>query len=306
MKESPEREILKLIAYFDVFNYPLKIEEMSRFLSLSEEEILDCINHLNQLDLISINGQFVGTSDLDNKLSKRLIGNEKAEKLWFKAEKNARLISKFPFVRGVLISGSSSKGFIGEDGDLDFFIITKPGRLWVARTSLILYKKLFLFNSHKYFCVNYFVDEDHLEVEEKNIFTATELVTLLPMINLELHQNLIKNNKWVNEYYPSLFHDNENIEKAQNSRLKRFTEKAMSGKIGEKLDQYFMRMTLKRWQKKFSFLSDEDFEVAMKTTTNVSKHHPNNFQRKVLDRHQEILKKLIDQYEASAHVKTAV
>ena len=29
---------------------------------------------------------------------------------------------------------------------------------------------------------------------------------------------------------------------------------------------------------------DEDFEIAFKTRTYVSKHHPNNFQRKVLDR----------------------
>jgi len=28
--------------------------------------------------------------------------------------------------------------------------------------------------------MNYFIDEEALEIEEKNIFTATELITLLP------------------------------------------------------------------------------------------------------------------------------
>ena len=79
------------------------------------------------------------------------------------------------------ISGSLSKGYYDDDGDIDFFIITSPKRLWIARTFLILYKKIFLLNSRKYFCVNYFISSNALEIEEKNIFTATELTTLLPM-----------------------------------------------------------------------------------------------------------------------------
>lgn len=306
MKETTEREILKLVAYFEVFHYPLTKDEIHSFLSGDKREIEEHISDLSDQGIISIQGDYVGVGDLKFKKNRRETGNQKALGLKRKAEKNASLISKFPFVRGVLISGSFSKGFVGEDGDIDYFIITKPGRLWIARTTLILYKKLFLLNSHEFFCVNYFVDEKHLEIEEKNIFTATELITLLPMVNKRLYKDLLNANSWVKEYYPSLFHDNPVIQNHKKSVFSKVSEAGLKGKLGNKLDDYFMKVTLKKWKKKFGSLSNEDFEVAMKTSTNVSKHHPNNFQKKVLEKHAEIYRSLIDSHQANQHVKAAV
>ena len=44
---------------------------------------------------------------------------------------------------------------------------------------------------------NYFVDSQHLEIEEKNIFTATELATLIPACNKEIYNTLIDTNSWM-------------------------------------------------------------------------------------------------------------
>ena len=85
-----------------------------------------------------------------------------------------------------------------EHSDLDFFIITKPNRLWIARMLLALYQKIVLLNSHKYFCVNYFVDEHHLAIEEKNLYTATELSTLIPLYGKEYYPQLMMANHWIN------------------------------------------------------------------------------------------------------------
>ena len=78
-----------------------------------------------------------------------------------------KFISKFPYVRAILLSGSISKGYMDKDSDVDYFIITQPNRLWVTRLLLMLFKKIFLFNSRKVFCINYFVDSEKLEIEEK-------------------------------------------------------------------------------------------------------------------------------------------
>ena len=85
----------------------------------------------------------------------------------------------FPFVRGVFLSGSISKGFMSESDDIDYFIITAPGRLWLTRTLLILFKKIFLFNSFRNFCLNYFIDSENLYIPEHNRYTATEIVFLI-------------------------------------------------------------------------------------------------------------------------------
>ncbi|MEZ5195381.1 MAG: hypothetical protein R2764_02960 [Bacteroidales bacterium] len=84
-----------------------------------------------------------------------------------KAKRFSTFISNFPYVRGISLSGSLSKGYIGDDPDIDYFIITKENRLWLSCTMLIAFKKIFLFNSCKYFCVNYFIDTNNLEIEEK-------------------------------------------------------------------------------------------------------------------------------------------
>jgi len=53
-------------------------------------------------------------------------------------------------------------------------------------------------------------------------------------------------------------------------------------KIGQFVDSTLKKVTLKKWKSKFDFLNIEDFDVALKTTQNISKHHPSNFQKKVI------------------------
>ncbi|MEZ4965453.1 MAG: hypothetical protein R2791_09430 [Saprospiraceae bacterium] len=53
-----------------------------------------------------------------------------------------------------------------------------------------------MLNSHKYFCVNYFVDTEHLEIEDKNLFTATETVTLLPLYGRDWYEGFYKALSW--------------------------------------------------------------------------------------------------------------
>lgn len=306
LEEKKRESILRVITYFEVFDYPLTIEELAKFTHLPVDELAAYIDTLNDQNVLSIHKKYVGIGNVSEKVSRREVGNKKAALLEKKATKNARQISRFPFVRGVLISGSFSKGFVAEDGDIDYFIVTQPGRLWIARTFLILYKKLFLFNSHEYFCVNYFVDEDHLEIEEKNIFTATEIITLLPKINDELYNELIKNNSWITDYYPGLFHEAPKIENSKTTLSKKVGEALFSGKLGNRIDDYFMKVTLKRWKKKFGSLSDEDFDIAMKTSTNVSKHHPNNFQKKVLEEQNKNYQAIIALLDQIEDVKTTI
>src|SRR5690606_36687941 len=98
-----------------------------------------------------------------------------------------------------------SKGIAQPHSDIDFFIITAEDRLWICRTLLHVFKKLsFLFGSQHAFCMNYFLDESHLILEEKNRFTATELMTLIPLYGHPTYQNLILRNQcWIQLHLPN-------------------------------------------------------------------------------------------------------
>lgn len=135
-------------------------------------------------------------------MDRRLEGNQLASQRMTDARKYASIAANFPFVRAVL-SGSLSKHVMKPDSDIDFFIITAPEKLWVCRALLTAYKKLLLGNSHRNFCLNYFIDSNNLEIPDKNIFTATEIVFLLPMYNYSLYEKFMAKNKWVDTEFPN-------------------------------------------------------------------------------------------------------
>jgi hypothetical protein len=202
----------------------------------------------------------------------------------------ARFIGAFPYIRGVFISGSLSKHCMSADSDIDFFIVTEPGRLWLARTLLVFFKKIFLFNSHKYFCVNYFVDAAHLEIEEKNLFTATETVTLLPMYGREQYESFVLANTWAHDFLPhSPQRPNDGTPPQRRGFFKKTAEYLFNGWLGGWLDEQAMRLTVGHWRRKFRHFDDDTFDGAFKSRRHVSKHHPLYFQRSVLEQFERRL-----------------
>jgi len=289
------KAILQPISYFDIFDFPLTSEEILKFspAKLPPAELNSQLNKLTTSGKIHKHENYYlpAFSSVNNVL-KRKENEKRAKSIEQKVKRYSKLISRFPFIRCVCISGSYSKGVITVDGDVDFFIITQPGRLWLSRTLLVLFKKLILLNSRKYFCVNYFIDSDHLEIPDKNLFSATEIKTLIPAYNHSLYLQFIKANSWINELLPhsTSIHKKETSE-YKASGFKRFLEKILNGKMGEKLDELCFRITLKRWKKKFKHFNEEDFDLNMRTKKNVSKHHPQGFQNKVLKALDERLKR---------------
>lgn len=279
--------LLKPILYFSLFQYPLTEEEIYSFSEAnSKDKFKEELNDLVTKKVIYKIDKFYLAENDESQIQRRLSGNQMAKDIHGKATSVSRFISKFPYVEGVGISGSLSKGYFDEEGDIDFFIITTPKRLWIARTFLILYKKLFLFNSKKYFCVNYFISTNSLEIEEKNRFTATELTTMLPMYGNGSFHDFYNENKWVTKYLPNkeVTEGLSNLNAVKKPLFTKCLESILNTKLGDKLDSFFLKITYKKWKVKFNKLEEKHFNIALKSTKNVSKHHPLNFQRKVIER----------------------
>ncbi|NRD24317.1 nucleotidyltransferase domain-containing protein [Winogradskyella litoriviva] len=275
---------LKVILYFSIFKYPLTKEEVFRFSSARNyREIENELSELVQKKIIFQFNQFYTDTNNPTLVKRRLKGNKMAEEIMPKALKRAKLIMSFPYVESVSISGALAKNYYDDDGDIDFFIITKPKKLWIARTFLILFKKVFLLNSKKYFCVNYFISSNYLRIDEQNRFTATELITLKPIYGKRVFNDFLSENQWALDLYPNKSIDKTSL--ATNFRKPLWSsvlEIIFNNKMGEKLDFVFKRITLNKWKSKFKNLKRKEFEVAMKSTNDVSKHHPQNFQTHVI------------------------
>jgi len=280
------RAILHTLLYFEIFSYPLTAEEVFRFSDCpgaDMDAVRAKLEDLAREGAIFQFGHFFQTQNNPAWEVRRLECNRRADRLLSVARRRARFIGNFPFIRGVFVSGSLSKHCMSAESDIDFFLVTEPNRLWLARTLLVFFKKIFLLNSHKYFCVNYFVDTEHLEIQEKNRFTATETVTLLPMYGQEWYMAFCSANGWAWEQYPNApLRPVEGVPQHSRPFLKKLFEWILNGKMGDWMDNRSMRLTVGFWKKKFKHFDPDAFNIALKSRRYVSKHHPLHFQEKVL------------------------
>lgn len=290
--------ILQTLAYFDYFNYPLTIEDICAFSSckLNQSDIEVAVNELINRKIVFRLKQFYSLQNDPALADKRLKGNQMAILQLKIAEKVARLISRFPFVETVAVSGSLSKFFADEKTDIDFFIITKADRLWIARTTMHLFKKLtFLIGKQHWFCMNYYVDEKGLEIPEKNIFTAMEIVTLIPFEGLNYFRKFKEANNWTKDYFP-VYHPvlRTNLQVKKPFVCQCF-ERIFNSTFGDELDQWLMKVTDKRWKNKTKRgkTNAHDIPLRMMVDRHFSKPDPANFQARVLQQYEKRVKDLL-------------
>ncbi len=290
--------IMRALLYYDLFDYPLTSEEIFRFLPSNHVTHSDIEHELDTMvkrARVFKLGDFFSLQPDPALQARRVNGNELAAKHLKIASAKAKVISRFPFVRSVMVSGSLSKGYADAKSDIDFFVITHPGRIWITRSLLGLYRRIVYFNSRRYFCINYFIDEDHLEIEERNLFTATELTTLIPLFGLTIHHELMLRNDWAKDYYPNYQLQPVEREGKAEPLFKRLAEQLMNTCFPEVVNRMLMRVALHRWKRIYGHtLGADDFRLAFKSGRSVSKSHPNAYQKKVLALFEERVRLLVN------------
>jgi len=248
---KPEGSILKVLAYFDIFQYPLLKNEIRQFLDQTvSESILDkALQQLLHDKNIFKLGDFYSLQNNFLLAEKRISVNRRAEKLLPSAMKIGRFLFRFPYVRAVGISGSLSKHCADEKADIDFFIITKANRLWIARTIMHIFKKFtFLTGRQHFYCMNYYVDETALSVEYKNIYVAIEIKTLLRVCGKEMLDNFFVVNNWTSNFFPVHKYQYQGKKEPTVLWFKKITEWLFNNKTGSRLDDYLMKITTGRWK----------------------------------------------------------
>ena len=302
------KDILATLTYFNMFDYPLRKREIYIFLAHKEEmDVFDMeLNALVEASLVFTLGEFYCLFNNHALAERRRKGNEKAAAMLGKAGKAANLIARFPFVKGVAVSGSLSKRFADENADIDFFIITVANRLWIARTLLHMLKKItFLFRLQDCFCMNYFIDEASLCILEKNIYTATEVVTVMPLCGMAVFEKFYLANNWTKNYLPNNY---LHISPAGEIRRNWFTsmiESMFKNPLGNWVDTALMNKTARNWNRKTleNKKNSKGITLSMHVGKHFSKPNPENFQKRLLQRYQHCLAEILDQYEHATPAK---
>lgn len=279
-------EIVKAVSYFDVFKYPLTVDELyeNSAVRISKENFRKELAVLLEMGIVKQHKGFVLSAGASEQcIEKRLEGNRGAEEAMPLAIRYSRKIAAFPFVEGVCLSGGLSKKYFDENSDFDFFIITKPNRLWICRTLLILRYRLLPRHKKKYWCTNYFIASDDLGIPDQNAFTSTELAYLIPTVNYPAYQKLIAENTWYKEKFPNKPEANAaECLPLREGFLKTSMEWLLNGRVGKWLDNQLLFYTLTHWRRRYTELAAEDFELQFRAKKNVCKRHTKGYQNKVL------------------------
>lgn len=285
-------ELVKILLYFDVFSYPLTKGEIISYSGIgrngkqSADRILDS---LKERGFVNYYRGYYYVGNQQSIVPRRIEGNRRAAGRMRDAMRYSRIIAAFPFIRGVFLSGSLSKGFMAEKDDIDYFIVTEPGRLWLVRTLLTLFKKLFLLNSHKNFCINYFVDTEHLLITERNRYTATEVVFLIPVFNSILHGRIIEQNSWVKAWYPDFIQGHDFCHDGS-FPIKSLIERLLNNALGDRLEKFFFRSSRSYIQRKYSRMNQDNFRENFTIRQNELRYLPNRQQPEILRKYYARIK----------------
>ena len=298
-----EQSILNTIAYFDMFRYPVTGEEICLFLNQPAQtaEIETVLAVLTAKQQVFKLEEFYSLQNDVSLIERRRNGNKRANELLSVAYRIGKLLYRFPFVKGVGISGSLSKNYADPDADIDFFIVTKANRLWIARTLLHCLKKLsFLVGKQHWFCMNYFIDEKAMVIAEKNIFTATEVVTLKPVCGKGIYPLFFEANNWVFDFLPNHTAQTDVMTTGAHTGNPYSNIEADNSYIN-RLDNYLMHITAKRWQKKElrHKLNCKGDKIGLSIDKHFARPNPAHLQQKLLTMYAARLRTIEEKPEPS-------
>lgn len=201
-----EQAIWRTVAYVDLFDYPLTAVEIHRYLdgvAATPSEVAKALVGSPALAVqLSHREGFFCLPQREDIVEIRRERRNRAQQLWPEAVRYGRLMAQLPFVRMVAVTGSLAMNNVGDEADIDYFVVTENGRLWLARALVIAIVRLAA-RRGIVLCPNYFVAEAALTLPERNIYTAREIVQMVPLFGHSVYEQLRQHNCWASQFMPN-------------------------------------------------------------------------------------------------------
>jgi hypothetical protein len=292
-----EKEVLKPILYTDIFDYPLTFQEVYKFLEVETTPArvkawLDQAVERGQLRLVD---GFYSLADRPHLAVKRRERQKVSEVLWPRATYYGRWIAALPFVRLVAVTGALAVDN-PRDGvdDIDYLIVTRPGRLWLCRALIILMVKY----GHKkgvQLCPNYLITENVLDFDD-DFFTAREVLQMKPLYGQQVYLEIINRNAWVARYFPqndglNLDKMNENLSQTQRT-FKKLGEMTLGGWWGDLLESRLQKIQITKHTNRARQIGARDTVIF---TPDVCKGHYDGHNDKTMTAYRQRIQRYITQ-----------
>lgn len=201
-----QNAILQTLTYSDIFDYPLTAPEIHRYLigvQTSFEDLQNTLsNGLHTANLLSQTGEYYTLPGREGLIETRARRATHAAQLWPHALHYGRHLAAFPFVRMVALTGTLAVNNVEDNADVDYLIITEPGRLWLCRAMIIGLVRVAA-RSGLTLCPNFFLTENALALPDQSLYIAREVTQMIPLSGFELYQRFRAANAWVKDFLPN-------------------------------------------------------------------------------------------------------
>jgi hypothetical protein len=246
------RAILQTLAYGDIFDYPLTAQEVHRYLIMvaaSPGAVQSALENgrLAQQTLAHRQG-FFALPGRESIVETRLRRGEVAARIWPRARRYGLAIARLPFVRMVAITGALAMNNVEHGDDIDYLIITRPGRLWLSRAIIIALVVKPAMRRGDEICPNYFLSDRALLFHERNLFTAHELVQMVPIAGSATYDRMRRFNSWIAHFLPNAgdLSPAAGVKPLSRSPVRRAAEVVLQTPLGAWLERWEMTRKIRK------------------------------------------------------------
>ncbi len=284
-----EAAVWETIAYADMFDYPLMAGEIHRYLkgmaaTLAEVE---AVLHGRVLaHYLTHSPPFYLLAGREAIVPIRQQRAAHSQALWVAAVQYGQWVASLPFVRMVAVTGSLAVNNVDEWGDIDYLVVMEHGRVWLGRAFIIALVRFAAQRGHA-LCPNYILAETALVFPDQNLYTAHELLQMVPLYGLPIYQQIRQKNQWAAQFMPNAVNAPAlpNPVPAPHRRTQKMLELPWRTPAGQWLDQWEMRRKIRKFSRHAAPTHEADFHKDW------CKGHFDAHKQRVLQAYQEIIER---------------
>ena len=262
-KKPLAQAVLETLIYSDIFDQPLKLEELHRFLHgyrtpLPELETQLRNGLLNGLPVVR-SERYLLITGRDELPERRREAERLSLDRWPAAVRYGRRLARMPFVRMVGLTGALAVSNAREEDDLDYLVVSTTGRIWTSRLFILVLVRLAA-RQGVTLCPNYFLSEDALELEDRSIFTARELAQMVLLAGAETYDRMRRLNPWTDDQLPNAAGPPRPLLFRDPPGRVRFAERLLTGTAGDRLERWEMGRKVRKFSREKVLTAETAFD----------------------------------------------
>ncbi|KKR21657.1 MAG: hypothetical protein UT48_C0005G0030 [Parcubacteria group bacterium GW2011_GWE2_39_37] len=223
---SIEEAIIKTVAFFDMFDYPLTSWEIWKFLfdengsgeRTEVDKIIETLESTEMKRLLQQKESFYFLAGRDELISIRKARYNFADKKLNRAVFISKIFRFIPWIKFIGVVNSYGSQNLKEEGDIDLFIITAKHRIWLVRFFCVLVTKFLGLrpksnDKKNKICLSFYMSEEKMDLSNL-VLPASEtkidrvfinwLCGLNPIYDpYDTYDRFNQANEWRKKYLPN-------------------------------------------------------------------------------------------------------